>query len=69
MGYPILTLFSDIRQPLVVYIFTQPLHNGEDVTQGQVLSRVKLVSNQSFPSYRLFAEPRLKNPVCPTIYP
>ena len=42
---------------------------GQDMTQGQFLSRVLLVWIQSFPSPRLVASPRLKNPVCPTIYP
>ena len=46
---------------------TPPL--GQDMTQGQFLSRVKQVSIQSFPSPRLVASPRPKNPACPTIYP
>ena len=32
-------------------------------------SKVQLVWIQSFPSFRLIALPRLKNPVNPTIYP
>ena len=39
---------------------------GQDMTQGHFLSRVWI---QSFPSPRLVASPRLKNPVCPPIYP
>ena len=31
------------------YVFTQPLHHGQDVTQGQFLSGIKLVWIQSFP--------------------
>ena len=30
-------------------IFTQPLHYQKDVTQGQILSKVKLVVIQHFP--------------------
>ena len=41
----------------------------QDMTQGQFLSRVWQVWIQSFHSPRLVASPRLKNPVCPTIYP
>ena len=48
------------------YLPTPPL--GQDMTQGQFLSRVQQVLIQSFPS-RLVASPRLKNLVCPTIYP
>ena len=29
----------------------------------------EFIMMQSFPSPRLIASPRLKNPVCPTIYP
>ena len=46
---------------------TPPL--GQDMTQGQFLSGVYQVWIQSFPSPRLVASPRLKNLVCPTIYP
>ena len=42
---------------------TPPL--GQDMTQGQFFK----VWIQSFPSPRLVASPRLKNPVYPTIYP
>ena len=41
---------------------TPPL--GQDMTQGQFLSGI-----QSFPSPRLVASPRLKNPVCPYYLP
>ena len=34
----------------VKYVLTKSLPDGQDVTQGQFLSEVKLVSNQSFPS-------------------
>ena len=37
--------------------------------QSQFLSKVKLVWIQGFLSARLFAVPRLKDQVCPTIYP
>ena len=49
------------------YLPTPPL--GQDMTQGQFLSGVQQVWIQSFPSPRLVASPRLKNLVCPTIYP
>ena len=46
---------------------TPPL--GQDMTQGQFLSGVQQVWIQSFPYPRLVASPRLKNLVCPTIFP
>ena len=49
------------------YLPTPPL--GQDMTQGQFLSGVEQVWIQSFPSPRLVASLRLKNLVCPTIYP
>ena len=49
------------------YLPTPPL--GQDMTQGQFLSRVQQVWIQSFPSPRLVALPRLKNLLCPAIYP
>ena len=49
------------------YLPTPPL--GQDMTEGQFLSGVSQVWIQSFPSPRLVASPRLKNPDCPTIYP
>ena len=50
-----------------LYLPTPPL--GQDMTQGQFLMGDKQVWIQSFPSPRLVASPRLKKPVCPTIYP
>ena len=50
-----------------VYLPTPPL--GQDMTQGQFLSGVHQVWIQSFPSPWLVASPRLKNLVCPTLYP
>ena len=52
---------------LLSYLPTPPL--GLDMTQGQFLNGVEQVWSQSFPSPRLVASPRLKNLVCPTIYP
>ena len=49
------------------YLPTPPL--GQDMTQRQFFSGVYQVWIQSFPSPRLVASPRLKNPVCTTIYP
>ena len=46
---------------------TPPLR--QDMTQGQLLSGVLQVRIHSFPSPRQVASPRLKNLVCPTIYP
>ena len=47
-----------------------PIHLlGQDMTQGQFLSGVQQVWIQSCPSPRLVASPRLKDLVCPTIYP
>ena len=47
---------------------TPPL--GQDMTQGQFFKRsLRGFWIQSFPSPRLVALPRLKNLVCPTIYP
>ena len=42
---------------------------GQNMTQGQFLSGVQQVGIQNFPSPKLVASPRLKKPVCPTIYP
>ena len=46
---------------------TPPLE--QDMTQGQFLSGAQQVWIQSFLSPRLVASPRLKNLICPTIYP
>ena len=43
------------------FVCTQPLHYGQDLTQGIFPSRVKLVWIQTFPSPRLVALPRLRN--------
>ena len=53
--------------PYIYYLPTPPL--GQDMTQGQFLSRVYQVWIQTFPFPRLVASTRLKNLVCPTIYP
>ena len=52
----------------VIGVFTQPLRHREDATQGQFLSRVRLVWIQSFSS-RQTVVPKLKSSVRPTIYP
>ena len=46
---------------------TPPL--GQDMTHGQFLKRSLAGLNSDFPFPRLVASPRLKNLVCPTIYP
>ena len=50
-------------------LFTQPLRSGRIWHKVNFLSRVERVWIQSFPSPRLVTSPRLKNLVCPTIYP
>ena len=47
----------------------QPLRLGRIVRQGQFFKRSFNRFEFSFPSPRLVASPRLKNPVCPTICP
>ena len=64
-GFSFHTFFSE--KPIYLYLPTPPF--GQDMTQGQFLSGVWQVWIQSFPSSRLVATPRLKNSVCPTIYP
>ena len=49
------------------YLPAPPL--GQDMTQGHFLSGVLQLWIKSFPSLRLVASQRLKNLVCPTIYP
>ena len=66
VGRSRLTKIPGSRHPCP-YLPTPPL--GQDITQGQFLSGVQQVWIQSFPSPRLVASPRLKNTVCPTIYP
>ena len=62
-------VYLKLWQILIVYPYLSTPPLGQDMTQGQFLSRVQQVSIQSFPSSRLVAKPSLKNPVCPTIYP
>ena len=52
---------------ILPYLSTPPL--GQDMTQGQFLNGVLQVWIQSFPSSKPVASSRLKNTVCPTIYP
>ena len=49
-------------------LYTRSLHHRQDVTQGQFLSGVQLVWNQSFLIPRLVSLPRLKNSIFPTTY-
>ena len=53
---------------IYIYIYQTP-SLGQDITQGQFLSEIEQVWIHSFPSPSLVASPRLKNLVCPTIYP
>ncbi len=52
---------------LLSYLLTPPLR--QEMTQGQFLSGVQQVWIQSFPSPRLVASPRLKNPSLPYYLP
>ena len=54
--------------PSSIDVFTRPFGYGLNVTQGQFLSGVKLVSIQSFPSPMLVAWTRRKNLVCTTFF-
>ena len=49
-----------------MYVFTQPFYYGQDVTQGQFLSRLKLVWMQSFPFALLVALTKAKEPSLPS---
>ena len=57
--------YSWLTYLLTIYIY-QTLFHEQDETQGQFLSRVKLI--QRFPSPRLVIILRFKSPVCSTIY-
>ena len=51
------------------HIYPTP-HLGQDMTQGQFFkAEFNRFEFRVFPSPRLVASPRLKNLVCPTIYP
>ena len=50
-----------------MYVFTQPFHYKENVTQSKIFSGVQPVLNSVFPS-KLIPLPRLENFACPTIY-
>ena len=49
-----------------MYLPNQFLCYWRDMTYGQFSSRVQLAWIQSFPSPRLAALPKLKNPICPS---
>ena len=51
------------------FVFTQPLHHRQDVTQGQFFSGVQVVLNLEFPFCKSVAMTRLKSLVYPTNYP
>ena len=57
-----------IHKSLSYHIY-RPLRSGRIWHKVNFLSGVLQVWIQSFPSPRLIALPRLKNLVCPTIYP
>ena len=63
----------ELQLPWYIHFWTNHIYPtpplGKDMTQGQFLSGVSQVWIQSFPSLRLVASPRMKNLVCPTIYP
>ena len=52
-----------------VIIFTQPLRSGMIWQKDNFYGKFNRFCIQSFSSPRLVASPRLKNLVCPTIYP
>ena len=64
--YILILIYKNKNYVHPIYL-TPPL--GQYVTQGQFLNGVQQVLIQSFPSPRLVASSRLKNLVCPTIYP
>ena len=47
-----------------MYVYTQPLSQVQNATQGQFLYGVQLVWIQILPSTILSAVPKLKSPVC-----
>ena len=51
---------------LPYYLWT--LHYGQDMAQGHHITWVRSIWIQTFPSPRQYTGPRLKKPVCPTIY-
>ena len=51
------------------YLFIQSLCHVQDMTKSQFLNRVEQIWIQRFPSPRLVALPRLKNPMHPAIHP
>ena len=63
---PFLIQFHPNFQELFVCIY--PIPPEHDMTQGQFLSKIKLVWIQSFPSPQLVAISKLNSPVCLTIY-
>ena len=62
----IIRLYTDVFWR--VSIFTQPLHSGRIWHKVYFQAEFNRFES-SFLSPRLVASPRLKNPVCPTIYP
>ena len=61
-------MYSYFRLVSMVYVFTLFFPCLLDMARGQFLRKLKQVWLESFPSLCLIAKPRLKNPVCPTIY-
>ena len=59
--------FKIVKQVLI--LFTQPLRLSRIWHKVNFLAEFYRFWIQSFPSPRLVASPRLKNSVCPTIYP
>ena len=59
--------FNNMRWNQRKVVFTQPLRNEQDVTEGQFLSGAQLVWIQNFPPPRLVEIPELKSSVCCSI--
>ena len=62
-----LAKYASVKQVHVIYLLCPWLRAG--CNTRSILKRVYQVLIQSFPSPRLVAIPRLKRPVCSTIYP
>ena len=62
-SFSLVSCHTKVKKPCLSFL--PPPQLGQDMTQGQFFKQ----SLTGFPSPRLVASPRLKNPVCPTIYP
>ena len=58
-----LTRQSGISKAASMYVLTWPFYQGQDVTQGQFLRRLKLVWIQSFPSHKISYLTKTEKPI------